>query len=43
MKTCDCCLEPIRVMAFQGTGVCSENCRKAMDEYDEAMARGQVL
>jgi len=32
---CVTCGRPIRVMAFKGTGVCSEQCRKDRDEEVE--------
>lgn len=31
---CSVCGRPVLVMAFQGTGVCCENCRKARDEQE---------
>lgn len=29
---CDICSKPIQIQIFQGSGVCSENCRKVRDE-----------
>lgn len=31
---CEVCSEPIKVMAFKNTGVCSEICRKVRDKEE---------
>jgi hypothetical protein len=33
---CESCFDPILTMAFRGTGVCSDDCRKKRDGDDQA-------
>lgn len=40
-ETCSECGNPVLVMSFQKTGVCSENCRKLRDK-EVAPARAAV-
>lgn len=35
METCKVCTSPIVTMAFRGTGICGENCRKKAEEDGE--------
>ena len=37
---CILCLKPIKTIAFKGTGVCSENCRKDRDNDHEPATGG---
>lgn len=38
---CEVCDKKIKVIAFQGTGICSENCRKIRDN-EPTLVRAQV-
>ena len=42
-ETCQVCHREVRVMAFRGTRLCSEKCRKALPAIEELQAHQATL